>query len=164
MKGIRSITRAGIVIAALTMALGAGQLAPRSAHAFQFAACRSDPVVVLSNLGTLDLSANIGDSTGDVQHIVYVVHAPVGTRPLLILNTDGLVGLKESVQFYADDAPNTFDTYAVVYTGRHGVRVTAETLLVSLLNLNLGAGSTGGQSGQYLHTHFRAGLSLLSWL
>jgi hypothetical protein len=110
-----------------------GPFTAERAHA-QYTMCRSDPVVSLLNLGQLDLSANISDSQSDVQKIVYAVHVPAGTHLLSVINTDTLLGLKETVQFYADDVPNTFDTYTTVYTGQSKVAVTAGSTLVSPLN------------------------------
>jgi hypothetical protein len=142
-----------LAAAALQIGLVLGPLLSHDAAA-QFAPCRSDPVVSLTNGAQIDLSATISDSTSDVKKVVYVVHAPAGTKLLSVVDTSGLLGLTETVQLYADDATNTFDTYTTVYTGRSGVAVTATTTVVSALNLTLGSGSASGQSGQTLHIHF----------
>lgn len=130
----------------------AGPLAPR--HAFAaIQGCQSDPAVILSNLATLDLQAGIGDSLTDVKQVVYVVHAPVGIKMLALINTDGLMGLKEKVMFYSDNLPNTFDTQTIVYTGKPAT-VKAYSTDVSALNLILGTATAPGMSGQWLHLHF----------
>ena len=152
-----NLTRASVRLvcmgAMLAEALVGGSLMPGTASA-HYAFCRSDPVVSLLNLGQLDVSASISDSESDVQKVVYVVHAPVGTKLLAVINTDSLIGLHEQVQFVADDPANTFDVYTTVYTGQSGVAVTATSALVSLLNLNLGLASVPGLSGHTIHTHF----------
>ena len=153
MKSPLGLGRAGLAAAVLAAGIITGPLMSRPAHAY--ASCRSDPVVTLSNLGTLDLNASIGDSLSDVQKVVYVVHAPAGTKLLAVVNTDTLIGLHESVQFYADDSANTFDVYTTVYTGQKGISVTASSTVLSLLNIVLGSSAVTGSSNQALHTHFK---------
>lgn len=153
MNSIRPSWRTLTATALLATVAVAGPLHSRQAHA-QIVSCRSDPVISLSNLGQLDVSANISDSESDVQNISYVVHVPVGTQVLAVTSTDGLIGLKESVHVYADAAANTFDVYTTVYTGQGHVPVQASSTAVSSLNLVLGSASASGYSGQSLHTHF----------
>ncbi|HLJ68712.1 MAG TPA: hypothetical protein VKX16_15250 [Chloroflexota bacterium] len=141
---------------ALLATVVATALPAQSAQAY-VGGCRTDPVVVLSNVGTLDLSATINDTLSDVKQVVYVVHAPAGIHELAVVNTSGLMGLKETVKFYADDAGNTFDVFTTVYTGQNGVPVTANASVVSPLNLVLGLARTvPGFSGQALHLHVKA--------
>src|SRR5437660_2172020 len=92
----------------------------------QLGGCRSDPYIVLSNLAQVDMAADINDSLSDVQSVLYVLHAPVGTSPKAIVATDGLMGIKEKFKFYADNQANTYDTYTTVYTGASGIAVTTE--------------------------------------
>jgi len=119
--------------------------------------CRTDPVVVLSNGAALDLSAGISDNLSDVRSVVYVVHAPVGIHETAVINTSGLMGLKETVQFSADDAVNTFDVSTTVSTGQSNVAVQANASVVSPLNLVVGLAKTvSGASNQAIHLHFTA--------
>jgi hypothetical protein len=141
--------------AALFAALATSPFMAGSAHA-NYSICRSDPVVVLSNLATIDLSANIGDDLSDVRSVTYVIHAPIGTRATAIIPTDGLIGLKERTLFYADNARDTYTFTTTVTTGQGGVSVTAESAEVSVLGLVAGAASTTGTSNQTLYTAFHS--------
>jgi hypothetical protein len=138
---------------ALTVALAAGSLGPSHAYA-GFTSCQSDPVVTLSNGASVDLEAHIADSGSDVRQVSYTLHVPAGTRVVSVVNTDGLIGLAETVQVYADDAANTYDSSTVVTTGQQGVAVTAFTTVVSPLGLTLGSATRSGTSGQSLALHF----------
>lgn len=137
----------------LLFGLTVSPLLATQAHA-SLTYCRSDPVLVLSNLAVLDVQAGINDNLSDVHNVVYVVHAPVGTHLVALVNTDGLMGLKEKVRFYADNLPNTFDTYTTAYTGQRSVGVTAYSSVVSVLGVTLGSGSRSGLNAQSLHIHF----------
>jgi len=110
--------------------------------------CRSDPVVTLSNGVVLDLSAAIADTADDVRGTTYTLHAPVGTRVVAVVGTDGVLGLTERFVFQADQGVSTYVTQTVVQTGQGGVAVSATTDVV-------GAGATltgtaAGVSGQPL--------------
>jgi len=110
--------------------------------------CRSDPVVTLSNGVVLDLSAAIDDTADDVRGTTYTLHAPVGTRVVAVVGTDGVLGLTERFVFQADQGVSTYVTQTVVQTGQGGVAVSATTDVV-------GAGATltgtaAGVSGQPL--------------
>ena len=140
-------------VAALTFGVLAGPLMTRPALA-AFTTCTSDPVLTLSNGAAIDVKAVVSDVTADVKDIVYTVHAPAGTRLVSVVDTDSVLGLVEHVNFYADNASHSYDTYATVYTGQSGVTVKASTTVVSALDVTLGLGSTSGLSGQSLHLHF----------
>lgn len=153
MVGLRRGTRRIAVAATATLlTLAGGTFGSQRVSAIT-TYCRSDPAVVLSNGATLDLSASIGDSVYDVQHVAYVVHAPAGTHVLAFINTDGLMGLKETFQFYSDDASGTYDTSTTVYTGQKRISVKASTDVVSALDLTLGLRSASGSSGQPVMIH-----------
>jgi hypothetical protein len=140
-------------VAALTLGLLAGPLIPRPALA-AFTTCTSDPVLTLSNGAAIDVRAVVSDVASDVTSIVYTVHAPAGTRLVSVLNTGSVLGLVEHVNFYADNAAKTYDSYTTVSTGRSGVTVKASTTVVSVLDVTLGLSSTSGLNGQSLHIHF----------
>jgi hypothetical protein len=141
--------------AVLVLALLAGPLSLHHALA-GLSGCRSDPAVVLSNGATLDLSADITDSEPDVRRVDYVVHAPAGTVVVAVVNTDGLIGMKETFRFYADSNWNTYRTVTTVYTGASAVQVTASSLAVSVLGVTLGVSSARGTSGQPLSIQFHS--------
>jgi hypothetical protein len=148
MRGARKLLLTGLVVAGL-----AGGLAIPGHASAQQMACRSDPVIVLSNLATIDVEAGIGDSISDVRSITYVVHGPIGTRPLFIVNTDGLVGLVEHFQYYADQSWGKFASETTVTTGMEDASVQPSMVVVSALGVTLGAAVTSGLSGQTLSLH-----------
>jgi len=108
--------------------------APLAAHA-DLVACRSDPVISLSNGITIDLSANINDGAADVQQVAYSLHIPKDVQVVARAGTDGLLGLKEVFTVVADALPGIYASTTVVTTGQHGVAVTAEMLIVPALGL-----------------------------
>ena len=141
------------LLGTVTVSLVAGMLAPSGAHA-GFTTCQSDPVVLLSNGGAVDLKTSINDSLMDVRQVVYTVHVPSGVGVLGVVNTDSLIGLVETVQVYSDDAAHTYDTSAEVSTGASSVGVRASSTVVSALDLVLGGQSISGTTGQVLSMHF----------
>ncbi len=111
-------------------------------------ACRSDPVVVLSNLKTLDLSATISDGSSDVKSVTYTLHAPRGTFVLAFVPTDALVGRVEHFVFYSDNQSNHYTVTTYASTGTR-VPVTA-----SVLNILGASGRVSGYSNQDLTVSF----------
>lgn len=126
----------------------AGGLSPSTARA-ELAGCRSDPVVLLSNQVSLDLSAAISDSESDVQQVAYAIHAPSGTQITGIVYTSGALGPKEIVYFYAGGPQNTYSIGTVVRTMTPGISVVASAEAVTWNGAS--GGSTTGISQQYLH-------------
>ncbi len=105
------------VWAAALLATGvlATPLAPH-AHA-AFGACRSDPIVVLSNGVVLDLSANIDTDQIDIKEIGYTLHGPKGVTVVRSISTDGVVQYKEKFAFKDDSkADDNNPTSAPLYT------------------------------------------------
>lgn len=153
--GVRGMVRCGLAGAVLSLALAVLPVAPYSAHA-QLAACRSDPVLTLSNLAQLDLQAGISDNLSDVKNVAYVVHAPAGTSLLSVVNLDPLLGVPGTLKFYADNPSGVYDLYTTVYTGKSGIAVTADEVVVSPLGVALAAPSVSGLSGQTLHTRVKS--------
>jgi hypothetical protein len=145
--------RSHLVLSTMVLAgwLATGPALGPSARA-DLVGCRSDPVVVLSNGVTLDLSADIDDIVGDVQQVSYTLHIPAGTFPLAVIGTDGLMGLKESFAVSADGAPNTYATDTVVKTLAPGVGVVATTAAVA--RITIGKASATGQTPQHLQVSF----------
>ncbi len=135
------------VWAAALLAAGvlATPLAPR-AHA-AFGACRSDPIVRLSNGVTVDLTADISTSTANVQKITYTLHGPVGTTVTNVTYTQGLAGPTERFTYLADEPAGQYDAYTVAST-TGSTAVTATTTIPSK-----GGASASGLSGASLHVH-----------
>jgi len=135
------------------VALGVGLLAgallmPAAPAQASIGGCRSDPVVILSDGVTLDLSATIDDDARDVRETIYVLHAPVGTRVVGVVGTDGAVGLTERFYVYADGAAHTYATATMVVTGSPRIGVTATTAVVTAGGTALA--SARGQDRQWV--------------
>ena len=103
--GIRVLL--GLEVSCLALVLAFARVP--GAHA-EVSVCYTDPVVVLSNGNTLDLSDTIGDNYLDVQQIVYTLHAPAGTSVANVIYTSGPIGPKESLRFYADQPAGQYAT------------------------------------------------------
>jgi hypothetical protein len=135
------------VAALLCTALLAFAFGPDKALA---SACRTDPVVLLTNGAQLQFGANISATYSDVQRVAYTIHGPARSGVLLILYTDNPFGSVERVQYYADSPTNTYTIDTLVTTARGTVRVTTSGLLVSILRITLASGNASGTSGQHL--------------
>ncbi len=90
-----------------------------------------------------------------MQHVTYALHAPVGTGAISVVDAS-LLGPQESVQFYADNQPNTYSVTTIVSTATPGVAVTAATSVLPLLGLPASA-STSGAAGQSLQVTITVG-------
>jgi hypothetical protein len=118
-------------------------------------ACRTDPVITLSDLRVLDMSATINDSASDVTGVKYVLHGPVGVSILVVLRTPSLTYGVESFAYIADQRANTYVMDTTVTTGAVSAAVTASTTLVSVLtNKTLYISSASGHSGSTIAMPF----------
>jgi hypothetical protein len=142
-RSTRTISAAVMILAALVaFALGPGHAAA--------SACRTDPIVVLTNGSQLQFGANIGTSYSNVQRVDYTVHGPAHSAPLLIIYTDNPLGSVEVVHYVTDAPSNTYSIDTVVYTGSGTAQVTTSGLLISLLHLTLGTGSASGMNNNHI--------------
>ena len=93
-----------------------------------FDSCRSDPVVILSDGTTLDVSVDIGTDVSNVKTINYVVHGPRGVKMVAALSTPtiGFRG-KESFSYVDDAEPKQYITDSNVETTNNKIPVTAYT-------------------------------------
>ena len=82
--------------------------------------CRSDPVLLLSDLTVVDLSASIDTDISNVNSVTYTFHAPRGVKLLAAVNTS---------RYYDDNPSNTYTSDTVVDTTINKVGVTATTLI-----------------------------------
>ncbi len=112
-RSFRAVAGAGILLsAAIAAPLGA-----RHAHAY--GACRTDPIVVLSNGTVLDLSATIGldvSQVSDITQISYTLHAPAGTVVARVVSTDGDVNYKEQFTLRTDSPAGVYGVQVQVQT------------------------------------------------
>ena len=90
--------------------------------------CRSDPVLLLSDLTVVDLSASIDTDISNVNSVTYTFHAPRGVKLLAAVNTS-IFGNKEVIRYYDDNPSNTYTSDTVVDTTINKVGVTATTLI-----------------------------------
>jgi|SRR5579872_1076488 len=115
-------------------------------------ACRSDPIVALSNGTQLTMYEDISDTAAVVTSITYQLHIPVGLTVKSIVYQGAVPGSVQSITVYADENTGNYDAYAVVNTRTPNTSVTAymsgtgnRTTAVSC--------HTNGHSGQLLHSH-----------
>lgn len=149
----RRFMRAGLAGLALLFGVAAGPLATH-VHA-QLGSCRSDPVITLSDLRVLDMSATIGDAPADVKGVSYVLHGPVGVGIILAVKTPSFTSGVETFKYIADQRANTYIMDTTVTTGASRVSVTASTLLLSTLtNTLLYTSNATGYSGATLAMPF----------
>lgn len=134
-------------MSALLLAVLAAVLATPGAALAGLSGCRADPIVTFTDGTQLQMEATIGTNIWDVEEIVYVVHAPVGKRVLSILYTDSLLGIRERVVFYADNAPHQYTTTTTVYTGQRRVDVSATSRVIELLGLDVGTAEGRDRQG-----------------
>jgi hypothetical protein len=144
--GHRVISAALLMVSLCSVLMG---LAVSSEPAYAgLSGCRTDPAITLFDGTVIQTQAQIGTNMYDVQNVTYNIHAPAGSRVLLIVNTDGLLGLKERVVFYADAPSGTYTVDTIVYTGSHNINVTATSTVIRILGLD--TGSASGRDRQHL--------------
>lgn len=120
----RTYRRALFAASLLAVSLVVGGLAAPRAGAIM--ACRTDPVVFLSNGVKINLSATLYNAKpSDVRQITYLLHAPAGVTVTNVVYTGGAFSHRESFQFVADDTPNSYDSTTFVDTVNTGISVTA---------------------------------------
>jgi hypothetical protein len=142
----RRIGTAILIFLAITVGGGWG---PQSALALS-SGCRSDPIVILSNGATIDMSVALGTSVSNVDHVVYTLHVPPGLRVLAVVNTGLLDGTRSRVDTVNDAAPDHYWTETTAYTRVADVEVSASSALVLVTHVRIAAGSASGKEQQAL--------------
>ncbi len=142
-----------LAVAFMLVALLLGGIALPGVAQASGSGCRADPIVTLSDGTQVQIVTDIGTDLDDVQSIVYVLHAPVGTRVLSVLYTDSILGIRESLQFYADGSPNQYTTTTTVYTGHRNVAVDTTSTVARVLGLD--QGNADGRDRQRLTVRLR---------
>jgi hypothetical protein len=143
---VRRTFRLTAVVALAAVWLIAGPNLGPAAHA-ELGACYTDPVVVLSNGTTLDVSDSIYDSYLDVQQISYTIHAPAGIQVVSVVSTSGPLGPKETFRFTSSGANGQYQISSTVTTGNSSVPVTASAEAVSPIRTS-GASDDGWANQQ----------------
>jgi hypothetical protein len=135
-----------IGIPAVFAAMLAGGLWTNGASAA--AACRSDPVVTLSNGTQVTLYEDIYDSASDVSSISYELHVPGGVTVQSVVYSGSVATNLQTINVIADEKAGSYDTYTVVRTN------TPYAVITAYMSVNNSKSSqTSGLSGQLLHTH-----------
>ena len=116
--------------------------------------CRTDPVILLSNGRVLQLAAEIDTNINNVQSVVYTVHAPIGTYPVLIVYTENPLRNVERVVFRADSLPGRYSSETVVDTTGSNTRVVATGILIDALGRPIASRRTEGRENQQLRLSF----------
>jgi hypothetical protein len=141
-------TRRLILLGGAALLLAGSALLTGGGRAHAASACRSDPVITLSDLRVLDMSATIDDGASDVTGVKYVLHGPVGVSIILVVRTPSLTYGVESFSYVADQPTNTYVMDTTVTTSTTKASVTASTTLVSVLtNKTLYISSATGYAG-----------------
>jgi hypothetical protein len=142
----RRVWAAILVFLAFTFS---GGWTPQSAHALS-SGCRSDPIVLLSNLATIDMSTALGTDVANVDHIVYTLHIPPGLRVLSIVYTGPIDGMRARVDVVNDADPDHYWTETTAYTRVANVEVSASSALVLATHVRVAAGTSTGSEQQAL--------------
>jgi hypothetical protein len=145
--GSRRLSFVLLIAAVASVTLVAGPLLTPSASA-EIAACYTDPVVVLSNGMTLDISDTIYDAYSDVQQISYTLHLPAGVRVVSVTYTSGPIGPKETLSSFSDGSMGQYAIASAVTTGASSISVVASAEAVSTAGIS--DDSTAGWNNQQL--------------
>lgn len=111
-------------------------------------ACRSDPLVLLSDGTIVDVSADIETLMWNVTEVNYTLHVPEGVYPILVVQTPTWLTSQETFTFYSDNPPDLYTSTTTVRTKKKNVGVTAHMLV------NLGHENLSGVEGQALTIEF----------
>jgi len=110
------------------------------------ARCRTDPIFLLSNGDSLNVTVDISTDATNVRNLTYTVHVPAGVTVKKVTYTAGGLGTKEMYKVVQDSVAKTYKTETVVTTQNTGsVAVKATTIL----NKTYSA-SASGYNGQVL--------------
>jgi len=139
-----------IAILMLTMLLVVSQVS--AAHI----ACRSDPIVYLTDGTRLQFATEIATSLDDVISIRYEVHVPVGVSANRINYTPSWARAKELVVIVADQPVGSYQITGVAIAGTPSVPMTVSAMKVSAQNGGQGSSrqSASGLSGQAISIAF----------
>ncbi len=126
------------IAALLTTGLLVSPLLAPQAHAI-IGGCGGDPIVVLSNGTTLDLSTTATTDASTVSQIAYTLHVPAGTQVVSVTS----LGVREVLSVIADNAPDSYTTVTQVDASWSDATVTTTTTVVSLLGMLTTGSKTG---------------------
>jgi hypothetical protein len=106
------------------VSIGSAFAGTNLAHA-AIGACRSDPIVLLSDGATVQLYTDIFDAPTSVTHVSYVLHARVGTTVVSITYpSDMATAIPETFQLVADGKDPKYHTTAYITDSNNAVQLT----------------------------------------
>lgn len=108
------VRRPLLAMAFVCAGLVCGHLSSGAAHAV-LAGCNTDPVVVLSNGVTVQMTGAITTDVSNLTAVIWTLHIPAGTSVVSVTYDDN-VSYKESLKYWADNLPNTYDGSVQVST------------------------------------------------
>ncbi len=136
-----------LAFAVATAGLLGVMFAPVHAHAMQ--ACYSDPIVLLSNGQTVDLSAQIADSSADVTSVSYILTLPTHVTPTQVVYTGGAFAGKEHFTYKnRGDTTRVYGSSTVLTTATAGIGLTAQSRVTGVYGQ--AQASASGEAGQNL--------------
>jgi hypothetical protein len=135
--------RSWSVIVAITAAIVLFGLSQQTSLA-KLVACRSDPVVVLSDGTIIDVSADIETMLWNVTEVHYTLQIPEGKKPILVIHTPTWLTSTETFTITAVNEPHQYTSTTTVRARGKTVGVKAHMLV------NLGYGTAKGVTGQSL--------------
>jgi hypothetical protein len=134
-------------VAVLSASLLAGSLMAPVTHA-GIAGCASDPVAILSNGYTLDVTATMDVDASAVRNVRYTLNIPSGVSLVSWTDTAAL-GPKDTYSVNATNSAGNYTVGVSVDTGTQA-SVTASTTLVSPTKVKVSGNSASGKSKQQL--------------
>jgi hypothetical protein len=127
----------------LLLALVFALALPTAAQA-RILACRSDPVVILSNGTILDLQAEVSTLLVNVRQVHYELHVPVGVTAIAWIHTPAWLTSQETFTIIADQPANTYSASARAITRDGDATVTTHLILLSALGVKLDYATASG--------------------
>jgi hypothetical protein len=127
----------------LLLALVFALALPTAAQA-RILACRSDPVVILSNGVVLDLSAEVTTLLVNVEEVHYELRVPVGVTAIAWVHTPAWLTSQETFTIIADQPANTYAASATARTRDGNATVTTHLLLLTALGVKLDYAAASG--------------------
>jgi hypothetical protein len=115
-------------------------------------ACRTDPLVTLSNGAQIALYEDIYDSASDTTGLSYQLYIPVGLTVTSVTYQGAVPSSLQKIAVTANENPGNYDAYAVVSTQTGNISVTAYMTGTSNGSTTVSCHTTG-HSGQQLHSH-----------
>jgi hypothetical protein len=105
--------------------------AAADASTTSLSACRSDPILKLSNGKQLSMVVTIFDTATYVSKIAYSAYIPTGITVKSVTMTGSPFAGKESVAVYATNPANSYTTKTYVTDSHSNITVTAQTTLAT---------------------------------